>query len=81
MGYAHLSIDEREMILKMQTQQASLQAIGDRLGRPKGMNFRTVLKTEIDRVLKLLNNRPRKCLNYRTPTEVFWGKSKRCASD
>jgi IS30 family transposase len=32
---------------------------------PKGMDFSTVLKTDVDRALKLLNNRPRKCLNYR----------------
>lgn len=48
---------------------------------PKGMDFSTVLKTDVDRALKLLNNRPRKCLNYRTPTEVFWGKPMCCASD
>jgi len=48
---------------------------------PKGMDFSTVLKTDVDRALKLLNNRPRKCLNYRTPTEVFWSNPMRCASD
>lgn len=48
---------------------------------PKGMDFSTVLKTDVDRALKLLNNRPRKCLNYRTPTEVFWSNPIRCASD
>jgi len=48
---------------------------------PKGMDFRTVFKTDVDRALKLLNNRPRKCLNYRTPTEVFWSNPMRCASD
>ena len=47
----------------------------------KGMDFSTVLKTDVDRALKLLNNRPRKCLNYRTPTEVFWSNPMRCASD
>ena len=48
---------------------------------PKGMDFRTVLQTEVDIALDLLNNRPRKCLHYRTPTEVFWSKSRCCASD
>jgi IS30 family transposase len=48
---------------------------------PKGMDFSTVLKTDVDRALKLLNNRPRKCLNYRTPKEVFWSNPMRCASD
>ena len=41
---------------------------------PKGMDFRTVLQTDVDIALELLNNRPRKCLNYRTPNEVFWRK-------
>jgi IS30 family transposase len=48
---------------------------------PKGMDFRQINQPELDRVVELLNNRPRKCLNYRTPTEVFWSKPKCCASD
>lgn len=41
---------------------------------PKGMDFTQITESELDRMLALLNNRPRKCLNYRTPTEVFWKK-------
>jgi transposase, IS30 family len=41
---------------------------------PKGTNFDLVKESEVDRAIRLLNNRPRKCLNYRTPAEVFWGK-------
>jgi len=48
---------------------------------PKGMDFSMVLQRDVDSALELLNNRPRKCLNYRTPTEVFWRKPMRCASD
>ena len=48
---------------------------------PKGMDFSTVVQLDVDKALKLLNNRPRKCLNYRTPTEVFWSTPRRCASD
>jgi len=48
---------------------------------PKSMDFGTVFETDVDRALELLNNRPRKCLNYRTPTEVFWSKPMCCASD
>lgn len=48
---------------------------------PKGMDFRTINKSDIDNALELLNNRPRKCLNYRTPTEVFWRSPKCCTSD
>ena len=39
---------------------------------PKGMDFSTIGPSEVDRASQLLNNRPRKCLNYRTPAEVFW---------
>ncbi len=38
---------------------------------PKGTDFNYVTHAEINRVEKLLNNRPRKCLNYQTPYEVF----------
>ena len=38
---------------------------------PKGMDFSAISQSEVDKASKLLNNRPRKCLNYRTPTEVF----------
>lgn len=48
---------------------------------PKGMDFDNVSQQELDKKVELLNNRPRKCLNYRTPNEVFWGKTKCCDSD
>ncbi|MCZ6800763.1 MAG: IS30 family transposase [Nitrospirae bacterium] len=38
---------------------------------PKGTNFLALGRTAIHRVEQLLNNRPRKCLHYRTPYEVF----------
>ena len=38
---------------------------------PKGTNFQALGRTAIHRVEQLLNNRPRKCLHYRTPYEVF----------
>ncbi len=38
---------------------------------PKGTNFRAVGQKECTRIETLLNNRPRKCLDYRTPYEVF----------
>jgi len=41
---------------------------------PKGMDFGTIIQLDVDIALELLNNRPRKCLNYRTPTKVFWSK-------
>ncbi|MCA2677843.1 MAG: IS30 family transposase, partial [Microcystis sp.] len=27
---------------------------------------------EVERAVNLINNRPRKCLDYRTPNEVFY---------
>ena len=42
---------------------------------PKGTRFRNVTHHHVRRVQNLLNNRPRACLGYRTPNEVFFGKS------
>ena len=39
---------------------------------PKGTEFRTVSHAEVSRAEKELNDRPRKCLGYRTPHEVFF---------
>ena len=44
MGYGHLTIDEREVILKMRAQQASMQQIGDKLGRSKGTISRELVR-------------------------------------
>lgn len=38
---------------------------------PRGTNFRSVKDDAVRRAVDLLNNRPRKCLDYRTPAEVF----------
>jgi IS30 family transposase len=38
---------------------------------PKGIDFTTVSKRQVARTVRSLNNRPRKCLGYRTPSEVF----------
>jgi IS30 family transposase len=38
---------------------------------PKGTDFRSISEKEVAFVVKKLNNRPRKCLNYQTPHEVF----------
>jgi IS30 family transposase len=37
----------------------------------KGTDFRKVPEKEVALVVKKLNNRPRKCLSYQTPHEVF----------
>jgi len=38
---------------------------------PKGSDFRNVTEEMLASVVKKLNHRPRKCLGYRTPHEVF----------
>jgi len=42
---------------------------------PKGTDFRDVTHYEARSVENLLNDRPRACLGYRTPAEVFLEKS------
>jgi transposase, IS30 family len=38
---------------------------------PKGSPFANIQQKDIEKAVKLINNRPRKRLGYRTPTEVF----------
>jgi IS30 family transposase len=38
---------------------------------PKGTNFHAVTQEQLDYVVKLINDRPRKCLGYMTPAEAF----------
>jgi len=42
---------------------------------PKGTNFQKVTDEEIALIIKKVNHRPRKCLNYQTPHEVFYQTS------
>ena len=39
---------------------------------PKGFDFRAISDEDFDRVIDLLNHRPRKCLGWKTPAEVFF---------
>ena len=41
---------------------------------PKGTNFRDISHYQTQEVENKLNNRPRKCLGFRTPAEVFFEK-------
>jgi IS30 family transposase len=41
---------------------------------PKGTDFRDISHHEVRRVENLLNNRPRACLGFRTPAEVYFEK-------
>lgn len=42
---------------------------------PKGTDFRDVSHHQVREAAKSLNNRPRACLGFRTPAEVFFEKS------
>lgn len=42
---------------------------------PKSSCLKSVTDQEVDRIEVLLNNRPRKVLNYQTPNEVFFASS------
>lgn len=46
---------------------------------PKKSIFATITQEQIEKAVKLINNRPRKRLNYLTPYEVFNEKAKCCA--
>jgi IS30 family transposase len=39
---------------------------------PKGTNFKIVKPEEVQKAVELINHRPRKCLDYRTPCEVLY---------
>lgn len=42
---------------------------------PKGCNFHAVSQELLDRVVDLINHRPRKCLGWMSPAEVFFASS------
>ena len=42
---------------------------------PKGSDFSQLTDWHLESYAGQLNQRPRKCLNYRTPAEVFWERN------
>ncbi|MBI1813101.1 IS30 family transposase [Candidatus Peregrinibacteria bacterium] len=44
---------------------------------PKGTDFRTINENDLALIVALINNRPRRSLQYRTPEEVFQAEVKR----
>jgi len=42
---------------------------------PKGTDFKTLTKEEVNKVVWAINNRPRKTLGFKTPLEIFRGES------
>lgn len=57
-------------------QRGSIENIHDilRFFYPKGTDFLTVKQNELDAVLQLMNNRPRKCLGWLSPSDLFFAK-------
>jgi len=43
---------------------------------PKGSNFKKIPEEDVQEAVRRLNNRPRKCLSYQTPAEMFWKKAR-----
>ena len=43
---------------------------------PKGSDVRNLTDEQIEHIMNLLNNRPRKSLDYLTPNEVFYGRKR-----
>jgi IS30 family transposase len=41
---------------------------------PKTADLAELTNWRLESTIRQLNNRPRKCLNYRTPAEVFWNR-------
>ena len=42
---------------------------------PKGTDFKILTKKEVNKAVWAINNRPRKCLGFKTPLEIFRGES------
>jgi len=40
---------------------------------PKGSDFNTLTLEQVESIIERLNNCPRKCLEFRTPNQVFFG--------
>jgi IS30 family transposase len=45
---------------------------------PKGTDFLKLRKEEVNIAVQKINNRPRKCLDWKTPHEEFWGEVQCC---
>ena len=46
---------------------------------PKKQRFHTIIQKDIDFIMRRLNHRPRQCLGFRTPHEVFMKSLQRVA--
>jgi len=87
MSYSHLTLQERYVIYHLVLygltiyfadpyaawQRGLNENTNDLLRQyfPKGMNFRKVTDKNLVLAVKKINHRPRKCLDYQTPYEVY----------
>lgn len=85
LSYTHFKHDERISLHNFFKDGLGIREIARRLGRnpstisreikrnsnSKGYDFRTLTQAQLDVVVDLLNDRPRKCLGWKTPREVF----------
>ncbi len=58
---------------KMGYQRGSNEQVNGLIRRylPKRTSFKSVTQDQLDQIVERINNRPRKCLGFRTPNEVF----------
>lgn len=81
-NYQHMSIDKKlgtksYFCLPYHSwEKGSVEQVNGLIRRylPKGTDISKVSHDRITEIENLLNNRPRKCLNYRTPYEVYHSK-------
>jgi IS30 family transposase len=48
----------------------------ERIRRVLIVTLKKVTEEDVIKAVKRLNNRPRKCLGYRTPSEIFWKEAR-----
>ena len=72
--YRKLNLDERRILATMLQAKATKTKIAETLGRDRSTIHRDI-KAITDEDMKVicdrLNNTPRKCLGWKTPSEVF----------
>ena len=47
---------------------------------PKKYNFSGITQDDLNKVVAKINNRPRRCLGYKTPNEVFLRELNKCCT-
>jgi len=73
-GAGSVNFDELKDVAKHYFKGHPVILLGDLvdIGLDKGMNFSNITNEDLALAVKKLNRRPRKCLYYQTPHEVFY---------